>query len=320
MMGKGLAFGLALLFAGLVCLAQAQTPASRFPPGVFQNRAALDGAAVSFAGSCDAVAAITGTFQWGTRPCSLAYSGNIFKVCDQATGLVCADATVASGVISVPTLGGNTCANSVTICVIDTFYDTSGNAGLNATQATNSKRAALIVPGASNGCTTDAAYCAAFVLANVQCYVSSGTITQAQPLSMSAIVTRTGSTTTQQRIFSFSVDTIRFNAAVNSISMTAGTNRTLTGVNDNAWHAIQAVFNGASSQINADGAGTGTVDAGSTGISAELAGVGGPGGAGGCGTLTLTGNLEYVRFDPAAYSAGNITSINTNAHAYPSAW
>lgn len=267
-------------------------------------------------GSCNSVAAVSGTFQWGTRPCSASYSGNIFKVCDQATGAVCADATVANGIISLPTLGGNSCANSVTICVIDTFYDTSGNGGITAVQATNSKRAVLIVPGASNGCTTDAAYCAQFALASGQCYVSSATVTQNQPFSVAAIAKRTGNTTTQQRILAFSTDTVRFNAATNTISLTAGTNQNLTSVNDSSWHAIQGVFNGASSSLNADGAGTGSVNAGATNISAEPAGLGG---SNAC-ALTLDGNLEYVRFDPVAYSAGNISALNSNAHAYPSAW
>lgn len=42
MTGKGLAFGFALLLAGLTCLAQGQV--GTFPPGVFQSRAALDAA------------------------------------------------------------------------------------------------------------------------------------------------------------------------------------------------------------------------------------------------------------------------------------
>lgn len=64
-MGKGFAFGFVLLLAGITCLAQAQSPIAGFPPGTFQNRAALDsgassGPAVAF-DACGTNNLVTGT-------------------------------------------------------------------------------------------------------------------------------------------------------------------------------------------------------------------------------------------------------------------
>src|SRR5882762_4441426 len=62
---------------------------------------------------------------WSTRGPSGSFSGSVFRICDQSTGLVCADATFASGTLTLPTLGGQACG--VITCVVSTIYDTSGS-------------------------------------------------------------------------------------------------------------------------------------------------------------------------------------------------
>src|SRR4051812_47838038 len=70
----------ALPLVGIACIAQAQTPG--FPPGVFNNRAALDaGGAAAFSGPGDAVSGAL-AFWSCSRAYTAAYASGNGNACD----------------------------------------------------------------------------------------------------------------------------------------------------------------------------------------------------------------------------------------------
>src|SRR6185437_9635918 len=138
---------------------------------------------------------------WGLRPYTAAFSGNIANVCDQATGLTCANVTAAAGVVTFPTISGVACNNTTNICIIKTLFDQVGNgcaAGANCDQTTIpagsrfsiTEWPVLVMPGASNGCTDSTKPCMSGN--GGQCFQTSNNITYAQPFSYVAVYSASG--------------------------------------------------------------------------------------------------------------------------------
>lgn len=248
----------ALLACGVGMLATAQVPMTGAGKGA--------PAATAFVGALD-VNSVNVKLYAGLDPPTFAFSGNVFTVCDVSTGLICADATAAAGVVTLPTIGGLLCANSGNICNVSELYDTSGqtncNTGGGATQcpflqATNSKRPILVVGGPLY---------MVFGGSSVMCVNSGGAVyTQNQPFTTSIVLNQNGSST--GTIYGNGASLEYDGGGASGISMSLG-GATLTqpSINGN-WYAAQYVANGSSSTITVDASPTGGTNPGASAATA----------------------------------------------------
>lgn len=285
-------------------LLTAQSPIPGFPPGVFQNRAAIDGGSVAYVGPGD-----LDTFSawWGLRGYATAYAGNAANICTPLDA-VCLDVTIVSGNLNTTTLGTLACNNSTTICTAKTLYDQTGN-GNDVTQATSGLRPVYIAPGAANGCTTTAFPCLSLTRASAQRL--RGTITTVtQPYTISGVAKRTGSTTSFNPVIAGNGFGLFFTNAVNNAIIYAGTISGTVGATDNAFHAMNGTFNNASSALMVDGADTTGLTTG-LGSFANAISIGDDG----VGTNSLDG-----RFVEGGILSGGSNAIrlrqNNNSRAY----
>lgn len=104
--------------------------------------------------------------------------------------------------------------------------------------------------------------------------------------------------------------------AANNGRTSFGANINTAGFNDAVWHATQIVVNAASSSFNFDGASNAT----SPGTNAPSAAIIAFGGLNNTCTSGTDGKMTEAGVWPVAFSGANITALNANAHAYPSAW
>lgn len=244
---------------------------------------------------------------WSTRGITSAFSGSVFRICDQATGAVCADATFASGVLTLPTLGGSACG--VITCVVATIYDQSGSGkcsgACDLTQATNNLRPVLTVNCQnSKVCFT---YDGSLV---VQCLSSGTSSTQAQPVSMSTVFNHTA--LANRALFTAGADVIFLGSAGANEYFIAATNFFNFAANDNANHALQSLLNGAGGAVYLDGTATTGQDFGSNGIPAGAFGIGG---GQVCTNNAWSGNFFEHGLWSGDKSANN-SSMNSNQHTY----
>jgi hypothetical protein len=101
----------------------------------------------SYVGPCS-VSGITCLAAWALRGYTSSFSGSVANICDSATGLVCADATFAGGVLTLPTISAAACNNSTNVCEVKILYEQTGviacATNCNATLGTNSQRPILV--------------------------------------------------------------------------------------------------------------------------------------------------------------------------------
>lgn len=266
----------------------------------------------AYVGPGDKVA--SASMWWGLRGYNAAFSGTVGQICDAATGLVCANMTWSGGVLTLPLIGGIACNNSGAICVVSSLADQTGN-GFTINQTTNAARPTLVVAGAANGCPTTAFPCMAFVRGNTQCLQAGSAYTQSQPFSFEWVGVRTGTTASAQFAIGFAALISAGWAGANTARVAAGSALNLTSVTDSSWHAGQAVANSTSGNINVDGA-SGTGNTGSSGTSTTPAFGGQPGNCNNTASNMLDGKLVEGGVWPIAFSAGNISDLNSNAHSY----
>ena len=307
--------------AGLLLSAQSPPFPGSFPAGVFTNRAALDAApAAGYQGPGDIVPGALGW--WGLRCYSAAYSGNVADVVDGATGtttgtrLKCASGVV-SALVSASActfVTGNACSPIATTCAIlcniITEYDQSGNS------------LDMLTAGGGGAPTDGPIYVPNNIgstLPSLQCTISGGQwlknttgITQAQSLQISYVSNRNNNTTTLQRgVFASNGVGIYvgYGALINQAEIAAGTAVDKTAT-DSAFHAYQAGFNNASSNLMIDGTANTGLTTGTTGLA---------------GTMSLCGNTFSNNYDgyiqevgvwAGLFSGANETSMNNNQHTY----
>lgn len=309
------------VWCGILCAVLISTAsfATRLP----LTKAGSNGAvAPAYNGIGDVVSGAKG--YWGLRGYNAAYKGNVANICDALTGLVCADVTWNGTSLVVPTIGGLACDNSVNICVVATLYDQSGAldcsaAACDLTQSTNSRRPRFVVPGAANGCPTDAMYCMAFVRANTQCMVNAtGLAAAAQPYSGIWTGIRTGNTTVPQPVIApvqGAGGSIQSGWAVTANTIRASGSTTITlAANDNAWHGVQVIWSNTVGSLSADGA-TNTANTGTNTIPGATAVVIGSANASTCSN-GVDGALTEAGVWLGAFTAQNITDLNSNQHTY----
>lgn len=222
-------FALVLLIAGTGVSAQMTlTGAGKVPV-----------AASGYVGPGDVVASATVWF--GFRGYNTAFSGAVANICDAATGAICADVTWTGSTLTIPTISGLTCGVGIN-CVVKTMYEQVGGSN-HATQATLSKMPAF-TPSALNG-----QPCATFVSANSQVLQAGNSITAiTQPWTISAVTKRTGNTGATAGILSGNTTSgLGGHNAANNYTLSAGFAPQSFSAADNTYHAVQGVFNAASS-------------------------------------------------------------------------
>lgn len=240
----------------------------------------------------------SGAYLWfGLRGYNTAYTGNIADICDQATGATCVTATWAGSTLTIPTVGGSACNNTTNICVIKKAYDQSGN-GRDVSQGTlaNMPVLALNVVG-SRAC---------MQFAGSQFLFNASTITTTAPFTVSMVVNNTGGGGYWANTGAFNLYST--SAGANTIRFSAGTLADVS-MTDNAFHAVQEIGNGASSDIYIDGV-SNVVNAGSdSNTNVWLVANNSFGGL-------LTGYICEQGFWNSAFSAGEKSNMNANQHSY----
>ena len=244
-------------------LASAQSTILGFPPGVFQNRAAMGAGTAAYVGPGD----IATFIDWyGFRCYSNAFSGPIAGLvnagntlgtqlqCTGSSGNGAISAVVSSSACTWVT--GNACSTLATTCAVachvQLMYSQPGN--LNCTGGT-----ALCNPNQN----TDASR-PTFTTSCVNghyCMSSSGTqnlasggrslATQAQPVTAS-IVFNGSATGAAYTLYTGAGNNNAYNNIAGDEVIYAGTALQLLAASAGSWHGVHNVFNGASSTLDVD--------------------------------------------------------------------
>lgn len=239
---------------------------------------------------------------YGIMAYSSATRGQALLIVCNSTGgtdVGCADiySSTSSGALVPATIAGISCPGAN--CTVKKVYDLTGN-GNNTTQNTIANRPTLSASGGPGGgpgilCTPN------------QALTVSPIAKLTQPFSMSGVAVRAGNKTATGTIINSGGNgpELLFGSSANTLGAYAGS--VLTAVaNDGAWHAIQGLFDGASSSIYIDGSST----SGSSGSSnAETA------------INLCDGARGYLHggFVEAGHASGNqsslFSSLNSNQHS-----
>lgn len=297
-MTRWFTLALSLFVGGLLCL---DPPAKAWWQSVQQ--VAVSSGAAGFSGPGDVQ---SGALAWysASRCYSAAYANGTNKAVkfrrasDSATmDIVC----LTSGFVD--SVSAATFCNA-TSCFINTLYDQSGNS-LDCSQAT----AGLQMPFAFSVVGT-------IGMANpsrsVGEFCSNGTgITQAQPFVFSYVAKRTGDTSLRSIVVCSGVVQAGFNNSADTVYVYAnGSGLPSVSAVDNAFHAVQNVFNNASSDIYVDG-GANVSDIGTTnGLSGQFA-IGGDT----CGSNSATGYIAEVGVWAGAWNSTQKGNMNSNQHS-----
>lgn len=242
---------------------------------------------------------------WGStaRAYTAAYAaggGAMFDVVDSGGANLATINSLTTGFVDLTTLNAWIVAHGT--ASVKKLYDQTGN-GNHWTNATVSQMPTITqsalagLPGMT---------CVSANATNLAC----ASFTQAQPFSIAAVYKRTGSTSTQLGILSENSTTLGLYTAnaANNAQFSAGTPVNFAGVNDNSFHAVQAVFNNASSVLAADGADTGTVTTGTNAFSSTTLRIA-------RGSTSLDGIIMEVGIRAGAWNSTEYGNINSNAHS-----
>lgn len=245
------------------------------------------------------------TAWWGFRAYSAATAGN------KAIRVVAADTTqtdintLANGSLDAATLAAFIVAHGA--CTITTMYDQVGTNNLTQAGATHQPAITANVVNSSYGATFSQS-------PNPNDLIATTAFTSTQPFTVSFVAERT-STTSFNTVVSPDNSTsvqLGFSNSANTGLIFAGTVVSVSSVNDNTWHAMNMVLNGASSIYQIDAL-TGTVNPGTNAMGGTQALRIGDNGV---GTNGFTGNfLEAGIILSTALSSGTLASLNSNQHA-----
>lgn len=313
---------LSVAFAAWLALcgcAAAQSPIGSFPPGMFQNRAAIDAApAASYQGLGDALSGWT-----HYESC-----GFVYDVAHASTSTLLCDLVDSVSGAAVGTLRGTTAGTvdltayftgSVTpaaacaaagggACRVSATYNQVTGASFQ-TNATNSQRPILTFSAQNGlpGMTGTAA-------ANTN-LTSAASVTQAQPWHMLGVAKRTTNFTTQQALQGSSGalnSCLSFTSSANTAGFTADGAATITlgSVTDGNFHALQGV---ADTSPNAVLAVDGTETTGNVGTSAFSSNTSRIMRC--SGGVSIDGVLLEAGFRAGAPTGGQRTAVNSNVHS-----
>ncbi len=221
------------------------------------------------------------------------------------TVLVCSTGGVINETVQAL---ATTCAVS---CTVKTLYDQSGALNCGGSACDLSQGTIALRPTLTLSC-----------LGSLPCMTSAGSArlgtssnsAVAQPFTITSGVKRTAGTT-----YSVVLTRADGNAGLfmgniaNRAELYAGSDA-LFVQSDNSWHAIQGIFNGASSSGTTDGSTTGSLNPGTSGLTTgpqPLMGIFNDG-----ANDHLTGTIVEVGLWGSSFSGGQLTSMDTNIRAY----
>lgn len=270
--------------------------------------------ASAFQGAGDIVAGAT---SWGScaRVYTAAQASTATSLCDlkdKTTGTV-AICTLRGSSTGFVDLAGTYCTGSTTpaaacaaaaggSCIVSKVYDQTVN-GNHFTQATVGLMPGLLfsalggLPGMT-GLTANSTQ------------LPTGNITVAQPLTMSVVALKTGSTAAGGILANPNAATrIGFVTGPNQMEFNGGTGVTVAAT-DGSFHAMTGVFNGASGAYNIDGTDVTSQNFGAGGFAAApIRFFRNNGGA------TMSGTIMEGGVWPSAFTTQNRTDMNTNQHS-----
>ena len=251
----------------------------------------------SFVGPGDAVSGATAFYGLRAYNASYATGSNpaitIRRTSDSTTSNI---NILSNGNLDVAT--ATTFCNATT-CFVSQIFDQVSTHHL--TQATTSAQPALTF-----NC-LGALPCLTYASASSQ-NLAGTFVTPAQPATFSFVAERTGAATFGTVVGSASTIQAGFANVAGQAYLFAGTTQVVTA-SDNALHAIQAVFNGASSTMSVDGVLSGSLAAGANGVGTPL-NVGGASGNFFNGLFT-----EGIVYS-SGLSSGNQTTLCHNQRLY----
>lgn len=249
---------------------------------------------------------------YGLRAFSASDRGNkLVNVCNSTGGtdVGCGDLSsdATTGNLVSATISGITCPG--VNCTIKTWYDRSGT-GADVTQATVANRYTIGTSctglgSASLPCATGSA---------TECYVSSLTITQAQPYTLLTAVNFTANGHFQI-VFSDPADDIEFGhySGASTVYEFSGNGPTTASWTDGSWQTLQGVMNGSSSSLTINGSTTGSLNPGTNGYGGVKVSFGTFGSA--CqANNTLDGTIVEAGIQTGASSS--LSTMNSNMRNY----
>lgn len=296
--------GLALaIWASLSLAAVAQVGGLSFP-GPGPRVASVGG----FQGPGD-VTSVQALSWVGLRAYNAAYAAPgtnpSLQVCDTATGLTCSTINILTTGYADRATAVASAACAVQ-CSAFSFTDQTGN-GRPLLQA-NQVIAPVVL---FSGCPTTFQMCLQTTAASNTTMASSATFTQAQPFTMSAVAERYANFAANNNIMMFDAGSAEmgFSSTANKAYLLAGSALPTATANDNALHALQGTFNGASSSLYVDGTNTALATPGTGGASANTWGIGDDG----------AGQHPSIYFYEGGFYAGAMSTadkaaLNANQH------
>jgi hypothetical protein len=249
------------------------------------------------------------TAWWGLRGYNAAYctgSNPAMDVVDAATGLI----TTTINILSNGDLDNATLSGLGYAVKVKKLYDQTGN-GHHLDTVNNlasSPSVTLNALGSLSVVTFDGS-------ASQRIQASSAFPSQAQPFTVSLLAARTSHFTTYGTFVACnSTDPeIQVDNTTNTWRINAGGTALTTTVSDSSYHALQFVFNGASSILYLDGTQTTGLSPGTHGYTADS---GGPiWGRDSFGNY-IYGNIGENGWWPAAFTTPQQSSMDSNQHTY----
>lgn len=312
---------IAALLAGILLCAQ--TPMlPGFPPGTFQNRAAIDAApAAGYQGPGDIFSSATA---WGS-------CARVYTAAQASTSTSLCDLTASTGGAAVCTLRGSStgfvdlsayCPGSLTpsaacaaasggACRISKVYDQSGN-GNDFTNATGASQPDLNFAGANSLPGIAAVNGRATTL-------GSPNLTISQPITMSAVYKITTHVNSGAVIAASGslVGIGEGTAAANLSNVFGGTVAGNIAATDNNYYAVQGLMSGTGNNcaINVNNSDTASLNCGTTGFSATPARIGRNNGG-----ITMTGVIMEVGIWGATSNSTTRGSLATNQRSSTSGY
>lgn len=190
--------------------------------------------------------------------------------------------------------------------LVTEMYDQSGNSS-HVTQPTAARQPQLLLAG----CSSPGMPCINFVSAN-NWFLTGAVNADAQPFTYSLVIDRTGNLSNFNFIWGGGGGGSAFfgGNTINTVGVSCNSSFTAAPATDNAWHAAQAVCNGASSVISVDNVET-TVSPGTAALATVVTL-----GAASDNILLFDGMLSEAGVWPAGFSPGNRTSVCHNQFSY----
>lgn len=249
---------------------------------------------------------------WGLRAYSTAAAGakaaNICNSLDAA----CADInSLSNGNFDTTTAQGSplNCGSTGGVCTVKTLYDQTGanKCNSNTSPCDLTQSTIALRPVLTFSCSGSLPCMTWTITQTIKS--ATGISAAAQPISISAVSERTGSTTSFSDITSGDPSggtQFGFASTTNTALLYGGSVATKSSVNDNAIHAMQGLLNGASSVIYVDGSSS-NVSAGTNAPSSSFC-------MGNCnnGLAGISMEAGWWSGDKSA----SFSSMNSNQHSY----